>query len=713
MEITNYCRYLIDHLRYRRETLSIQILLIAAVTSPIVSAQTAPTYDQVRQEIFEWTNVFRMQNGTTMAQMMPLVRESRLDQLMQNHVQDKAMCGYSTNGAHVSCDGRTLTDRLQAARTNNGLTYTAAGENMAYGQTRSRDGRVINADGTSNCGALAANQITGVIDGWGCSPGHRRNMLGEFNSIGMGAIQGTLSGSGSRQGFIYGQLFATLNPIPTTNSIFGFSGNAAGFTTQAPGMGPVTPPTMPPAMPTTPNLPIPPTVTPPTTGTLNCNRSISMSLYERQLCQAFVQLITTPMQNLSQAQRTQLTSVVNTAYNTIYNLPAAQQRQALLSFSPGEYDAQAQYSALLGINSMQVVNERITRIRRNDSARELAFAGNAFQLRPAALNTTGLAGGNNQLARSADFVSKTPNSYRSNADNNTSSRTSVRSGTAKVWARPSLRRGQQDPLTGLISGFDYQLNGIMIGVDVPVHESGKEHKVAGIFLGYNRSDVDYDATRSESDGRHFMVGGYYSTTNKANGQYVNLMGSIGRSNFDHERAIFQNNTAEQRANSDYNSLSLTMKAGIGRMISYGKLHFEPALDGFYHYQNISDIQEKGAPAGFNLRISGRNQHTVGTQAGLTILRANRKFSPYISFNYLLEQPLGSRKLKTTYLTSVTGVTGPTVSLDGRERAIHSYVQGLGANININDNFSIQTDYRYTYSKHRQEHYAHAALNYRF
>lgn len=79
----------------------------------------------------------------------------------QGHAADMAAKNYFS---HVSQDGRTFTQRLEAA----GYAWSAAGENIAAGQ----------------------RSVQAVVDGWMASDGHCANIMGaSFQDVGMACVQ--------------------------------------------------------------------------------------------------------------------------------------------------------------------------------------------------------------------------------------------------------------------------------------------------------------------------------------------------------------------------------------------------------------------------------------------------------------------------------------------------------------------------------------------
>lgn len=106
------------------------------------------------------------------AGLKPLVSDPRLVELARAHSTDMFAKGYFS---HTSPDGKSPFDRMEAA----GVTYTAAGENLAYAAT-----------------------VELAHDGLMRSPGHRANILSvDFGHVGIGVIDGGIYGKMFTQEF--------------------------------------------------------------------------------------------------------------------------------------------------------------------------------------------------------------------------------------------------------------------------------------------------------------------------------------------------------------------------------------------------------------------------------------------------------------------------------------------------------------------------------
>ncbi|GAA3913209.1 CAP domain-containing protein [Chitinophaga oryziterrae] len=123
----------------------------AKVSGPVPGTVSGNMNDQ----ILYYTNQFRASKG-----LPPLKMEINCSLLAEKHSQDMAAgrTGFGHEGFEVraAAIGKVLGGMSGAA------------ENVAYGTLDAK----------------------GVVDGWINSPGHRKNMLGNFNLIGIGYAQG-------------------------------------------------------------------------------------------------------------------------------------------------------------------------------------------------------------------------------------------------------------------------------------------------------------------------------------------------------------------------------------------------------------------------------------------------------------------------------------------------------------------------------------------
>lgn len=109
-----------------------------------------------RTDLLNATNAFRAQNG-----LSPLSMNTQLNNSAQNKAQHMVTNDY---WAHNAPDGTTPWYFFDAS----GYNYSRAGENLAYGFATSQD----------------------AVNGWIASPSHRANMLGDYQDVGFGFVDG-------------------------------------------------------------------------------------------------------------------------------------------------------------------------------------------------------------------------------------------------------------------------------------------------------------------------------------------------------------------------------------------------------------------------------------------------------------------------------------------------------------------------------------------
>ncbi|HOG46457.1 MAG TPA: CAP domain-containing protein [Anaerolineae bacterium] len=115
-------------------------------------------------EMLQLVNASRREQG-----LRPLLLNERLCQVAKGHANDMRRRGYQ---AHESPEGVGVDQRVSRA----GVSWHAVGENIAGGPTR-RQGNVTKTGYPS----LAA-----VHRGLLSSPGHRANILGDYDEMGVG-----------------------------------------------------------------------------------------------------------------------------------------------------------------------------------------------------------------------------------------------------------------------------------------------------------------------------------------------------------------------------------------------------------------------------------------------------------------------------------------------------------------------------------------------
>jgi uncharacterized protein YkwD len=139
---------------------------------PVADTLSASLKGTMEQQILYYTNQFRASNG-----LAPLQMEAFSSRLAWGHSRNMAT-GVAAFG-HENFEERCDALRLELG------TVSACAENVAMGTLDAK----------------------GVVDGWIKSPGHRKNMLGDFNTIGIGSYR-----KGNSNILYFTQLFSKREP---------------------------------------------------------------------------------------------------------------------------------------------------------------------------------------------------------------------------------------------------------------------------------------------------------------------------------------------------------------------------------------------------------------------------------------------------------------------------------------------------------------------
>ena len=133
-------------------------------------SEPADTVAAYEQEVFNLVNQIRAENG-----LEPFVYNETLAETARAHSQDMIDRNFFD---HYNPDGKSPFDRMEA----NGIRYSMAAENIAAGYPSPE----------------------AVVEGWMNSDGHRANILGGCEELGVGLA---LGGS---YGYYWTQCFATV-----------------------------------------------------------------------------------------------------------------------------------------------------------------------------------------------------------------------------------------------------------------------------------------------------------------------------------------------------------------------------------------------------------------------------------------------------------------------------------------------------------------------
>ncbi|MEC5143757.1 CAP domain-containing protein [Chitinophaga sp. 212800010-3] len=130
------------------------VFQVSACARGVHRADSSNGGGSLEEEILYYTNKFRQSKGLKPLQLDPLI-----SQQARNHSRD--MASGNTGFGHEGFEERVAYISKKMGR------VASAAENVAYG--------TLDAEA--------------VVNGWIKSPGHRRNMLGDYNLIGIGTAE--------------------------------------------------------------------------------------------------------------------------------------------------------------------------------------------------------------------------------------------------------------------------------------------------------------------------------------------------------------------------------------------------------------------------------------------------------------------------------------------------------------------------------------------
>ncbi|PSL46118.1 uncharacterized protein YkwD [Chitinophaga niastensis] len=130
------------------------VFQVSACSRATGKADSSTAGGSMDEQILYYTNKFRQSHG-----LKPLQLDETISQQARRHSRD--MANGSTGFGHEGFEDRVANVSKKMGRVG------AAAENVAYG--------TLDAES--------------VVDGWIKSPGHRKNMLGDYNLIGIGTAE--------------------------------------------------------------------------------------------------------------------------------------------------------------------------------------------------------------------------------------------------------------------------------------------------------------------------------------------------------------------------------------------------------------------------------------------------------------------------------------------------------------------------------------------
>ncbi|WP_040727977.1 autotransporter domain-containing protein [Thiomicrorhabdus sp. Kp2] len=248
------------------------------------------------------------------------------------------------------------------------------------------------------------------------------------------------------------------------------------------------------------------------------------------------------------------------------------------------------------------------------------------------------------------------------------------------WIQPFGNWAEQNKQDG-VAGYEVDSKGIVIGVDGQLSPSTE----VGVALSTANSDV---TSKQSIGGYSTDVGSYqlsvYGTKNLSNTLTANGSLTIGKSDYDTKRTLFNNSIAS----SSYGSTHTHVNAELEKHFALNdKLDFAATANVDYHKVDVDSYSEKGAGA-LNLDVKNQTYDSLVTSIGA-------KLSYATSDNMMI---FGSAAIGHDFSTDKASVTsslqgtGATFTTDGIKPSERVYQAGFGAKYNSQSGTELSAKY---------------------
>ncbi|WP_029406713.1 autotransporter outer membrane beta-barrel domain-containing protein [Thiomicrorhabdus sp. Milos-T2] len=250
----------------------------------------------------------------------------------------------------------------------------------------------------------------------------------------------------------------------------------------------------------------------------------------------------------------------------------------------------------------------------------------------------------------------------------------------QFWIQPFGNWTEQDDQDG-VAGYKVDSKGLVIGVDGDISSSVK----LGTAFSVSNSNVD---SKQSIGGYDTDVSSYqlslYGTKSFSDTLVMNGSVSLGTSDYDTKRTLFDNSQAK----SSYGSTHSHVNAELEKHYPITeKLDLTASLNLDYHNVNVDSYKESGAGA-LNLNVDNQSYDSLVTSVGgkLTYVPSDK----WITFG---EMTVGHDFLtdKNTVTSSLTG-TGASFSTEGIKPDERVYSAGIGAKYTTDSGAEFSTKY---------------------
>ena len=273
-----------------------------------------------------------------------------------------------------------------------------------------------------------------------------------------------------------------------------------------------------------------------------------------------------------------------------------------------------------------------------------------------------------------------------------------------LWLNGYGQWGDQAADKGF-TGFDYHIYGGTLGFD---HAFGNK-LIAGVSLGYSRTDVDLDHNEGNGNIKNLtgsLYGSYYTKN-----AYIEGALSYGKNWYDNHRNILIG-SIERKADSDHDGDAFSAYLGGGYYFDLKDWALGPFASLRYVYLDEESFREKGADS-LNLSVASRKTGSLVSELGLRVARSFRtkygNLIPEVSAAWSYDFDIDNRLITTSF----AGSPGAEFSIKGQPVERNGAVVGAGLTFIHGSGFSSSIRYSGEFREKYESHGVIGELRYTF
>jgi outer membrane autotransporter protein len=256
-------------------------------------------------------------------------------------------------------------------------------------------------------------------------------------------------------------------------------------------------------------------------------------------------------------------------------------------------------------------------------------------------------------------------------------------GKSGLWLDAFGQWGDQDEEDGF-TGYDYFMRGATLGFDHRLADK----VMAGLSLGYSRSDMDLDQNQGSGDVKSLFGSLYGSYFDK--NLYIDAILSYGWNWYDNSRFLTIGGILRE-ATSDHDGRLFSGYLGGGYYFDFKPFSVGPYGSLQYIYLDEESFEEKGG-GGVSLRVDDRQTDALFSELGVRMVgRFEGKygyFLPEVSLAWGYDFDIDDHVVRASF----AGSPGASFSIDGQDVERNGLIAGAGLTFMHKGGFS--TSFRY-------------------